>query len=387
MCCTAEGEIGRLTRTGNVDHQNMHAFLTLTPLIVILSSRLAPRRVLPHSLRVVPAAALCSGSGWSGARRGRFGDSRPVRVVVRSSPLWVRGTRAVELEAHLRQCASGHALRRVSTHMQHAERLCRTKPDITWRSSHQEGSERHIARTTKIGMCLFMLAHALRCSDAVSGRRNAAGSSPGRAAKPGGGPGVLRRAHRVDRGPKKRGILTGEIFHRDVQWPRLKGMLASALRRAGSGVLRNNAAMMAPRAAGGVAMGADRRRYNHPGQPETMWATTILSVRKGNKVVVIGDGQVTQGHFVVKDNARKVRRLQNGNVITGFAGAAVDALTLFDRLEGKLEQYPQLMRACVELAKEWRSDKSLRRALNAVLIVADKDITLSISGRVAAPQQ
>ncbi|KAJ1488581.1 heat shock protein HslV proteasome-related peptidase subunit [Baffinella frigidus] len=111
-----------------------------------------------------------------------------------------------------------------------------------------------------------------------------------------------------------------------------------------------------------------------------MWATTILSVRKGNKVVMIGDGQVTQGSFVVKDNARKVRRLQGGNVITGFAGAAVDALTLFDRLEGKLEQYPQLMRACVELAKEWRSDKSLRRSLNAVLIVADKDVTFSISG-------
>lgn len=113
---------------------------------------------------------------------------------------------------------------------------------------------------------------------------------------------------------------------------------------------------------------------------QTMYATTILCVRKGDQVVVIGDGQVTQGSFVVKDNARKVRTLQGGKVITGFAGAAVDALALFDRLEGKLEQYPELMRAAVELAKEWRSDKSLRRALNAVLVVADKDISLSISG-------
>ncbi len=111
-----------------------------------------------------------------------------------------------------------------------------------------------------------------------------------------------------------------------------------------------------------------------------MYATTILCVRRGDKVVIIGDGQVTQGSFVVKDNARKVRRLQNGQVITGFAGSAVDAIALFERLEGKLEQYPQLMRACVELAKEWRSDKYLRRMLNAVLVVADKEISLTLSG-------
>jgi ATP-dependent HslUV protease, peptidase subunit HslV len=111
-----------------------------------------------------------------------------------------------------------------------------------------------------------------------------------------------------------------------------------------------------------------------------MYATTVLCVRKGDKVVVIGDGQVTQGSFIVKDNARKVRRLQNGQVITGFAGSAVDAIALFERLEGKLEQYPQLMRACVELAKEWRSDKFLRRMLNAVLVVADKEISLTVSG-------
>lgn len=114
--------------------------------------------------------------------------------------------------------------------------------------------------------------------------------------------------------------------------------------------------------------------------PNVMYATTILCVRKGDKVVVIGDGQVTQGSVVVKDTAKKVRRLQNGNVVTGFAGAAVDALTLCDKLDAKLEQYPQLLRACVELAKEWRSDKSMRRMLNAVLVVADKDMTLSVSG-------
>merc|ERR1711966_278436 len=93
--------------------------------------------------------------------------------------------------------------------------------------------------------------------------------------------------------------------------------------------------------------------------PNTMYTTTILCVRKGDKVVVIGDGQVTQGSTVVKDTAKKVRRLQNGNVVTGFAGAAVDALTLCEKLDAKLEQYPQLLRACVELAKEWRSDKSM----------------------------
>jgi len=134
-----------------------------------------------------------------------------------------------------------------------------------------------------------------------------------------------------------------------------------------------------------VRWGAPMRPHTQFAQHEmhgaqTMYATTILCVRKGDEVVVIGDGQVTQGSFVVKDNARKVRTLQGGKVITGFAGAAVDALALFDRLEGKLEQYPELMRAAVELAKEWRSDKSLRRALNAVLVVADKDVSLSISG-------
>jgi len=129
------------------------------------------------------------------------------------------------------------------------------------------------------------------------------------------------------------------------------------------------------------ASALENRSYaSHPGTPETMYATTILCVRKGGKVVVIGDGQVTQGSYVVKDNAKKVRTLQNGKILTGFAGAAVDALALFDRLESKLDQYPELMRACVELAKEWRSDKSLRRTLNAVMVVADKDLSLTISG-------
>ena len=108
--------------------------------------------------------------------------------------------------------------------------------------------------------------------------------------------------------------------------------------------------------------------------------TTILSVRKGKKLVIAGDGQVSLGHTVMKGNAVKVRRLSSDNVIAGFAGATADAFTLFERLEKKLEQYPaQLTRACVELAKDWRSDKYLRR-LEAMLIVADKNISLTLSG-------
>ena len=96
-------------------------------------------------------------------------------------------------------------------------------------------------------------------------------------------------------------------------------------------------------------------------------ATTILMVRKGGKVVIGGDGQVSMGQTVVKSNARKVRRLAKGDVIAGFAGATADAFTLFERLEAKLEQYPgQLARACVELAKDWRTDRYLRR-LEAML--------------------
>jgi ATP-dependent HslUV protease subunit HslV len=109
-------------------------------------------------------------------------------------------------------------------------------------------------------------------------------------------------------------------------------------------------------------------------------ATTILTVRKDGKVVIAGDGQVSLGQTIIKGNARKVRRLGRGDVIGGFAGATADAFTLFERLEAKLEQYPgQLTRACVELAKDWRTDRYLRR-LEAMMIVADKDATLVLTG-------
>ncbi|MFN3363169.1 MAG: ATP-dependent protease subunit HslV [Allorhizobium sp.] len=109
--------------------------------------------------------------------------------------------------------------------------------------------------------------------------------------------------------------------------------------------------------------------------------TTIVTVRKDGKVVMAGDGQVSLGQTVMKGNARKVRRIgKGGDVIAGFAGATADAFTLLDRLEKKLEQYPgQLMRAAVELAKDWRTDKYLRN-LEAMMLVADKSITLAITG-------
>jgi len=113
---------------------------------------------------------------------------------------------------------------------------------------------------------------------------------------------------------------------------------------------------------------------------EAFHGTTILSVRKGGRVAIGGDGQVTFGQTVVKANAKKVRRLVTGEVIGGFAGATADALTLFDRLEQKLEQHRgQLARACVELAKDWRMDRYLRR-LDAMMIVADKDVTFLLAG-------
>jgi ATP-dependent HslUV protease subunit HslV len=112
----------------------------------------------------------------------------------------------------------------------------------------------------------------------------------------------------------------------------------------------------------------------------TFHATTILHVRKSGRVVIGGDGQVSMGQTVVKSNARKVRRLAKGDVIAGFAGATADAFTLFERLEAKLEQYPtQLARACVELAKDWRTDRYLRR-LEAMLLVADRQTSLMVSG-------
>ena len=109
-------------------------------------------------------------------------------------------------------------------------------------------------------------------------------------------------------------------------------------------------------------------------------ATTILSVRKNGKVVIAGDGQVSLGDTVVKANAKKLRRLADGNVIAGFSGATADAFTLFERLEGKLEQYPgQLLRSAVELAKDWRTDRYLRK-LEAMMAVADKDVSLILTG-------
>jgi ATP-dependent HslUV protease, peptidase subunit HslV len=115
-------------------------------------------------------------------------------------------------------------------------------------------------------------------------------------------------------------------------------------------------------------------------QANTWHATTILTVRKGGRVVIAGDGQVSLGATVIKANAKKVRTLGKGDVIGGFAGATADAFTLFERLESKLEQYPgQLTRACVELAKDWRTDRYLRR-LEAMMIVADREKTLVLTG-------
>ena len=114
--------------------------------------------------------------------------------------------------------------------------------------------------------------------------------------------------------------------------------------------------------------------------PINWHGTTILSVRKDGKVAIAGDGQVSMGDTIMKGNARKVRPLGKGDVLAGFAGATADAMTLFERLEAKIEQYPgQLMRACVELAKDWRTDKYLRR-LEAMMIVADRQVTLVMTG-------
>lgn len=112
----------------------------------------------------------------------------------------------------------------------------------------------------------------------------------------------------------------------------------------------------------------------------TWYGTTILSVRKGNQVVVAGDGQVTMGNMVVKSNARKIRFLAGGDVLTGFAGATADAFALYEKLEEKLEKYSgQLQRACVELAKDWRTDKYLRR-LEAMMAVVDRDYSFILTG-------
>lgn len=113
---------------------------------------------------------------------------------------------------------------------------------------------------------------------------------------------------------------------------------------------------------------------------ETWHGTTILCVRKGGKVVIGGDGQVSLGPTIIKSSANKLRHLADKKIIAGFAGATADAFTLFERLEAKLEKHPgQLTRACVELAKDWRTDRYLRR-LEAMMIVADKDTSLILSG-------
>lgn len=115
-------------------------------------------------------------------------------------------------------------------------------------------------------------------------------------------------------------------------------------------------------------------------KPNTIYGTTILSVRKGNEVVIVGDGQVTLGNSVMKGTAKKIRELNDGKILTGFAGSTADAFALFERLEQKLQRHPDnLTRACLELAKDWRTDKYLRH-LEAMMIVVDKDITLIISG-------
>src|SRR5207342_2917011 len=117
-----------------------------------------------------------------------------------------------------------------------------------------------------------------------------------------------------------------------------------------------------------------------PNELPSWHGTTILTVRKGGSVVIGGDGQVSIGQTIVKSNAKKVRKLGKGDVIGGFAGSTADAFTLFERLEAKLEKHPgQLTRACVELAKDWRTDRYLRR-LEAMMAVADKDVSLILSG-------
>jgi ATP-dependent HslUV protease subunit HslV len=136
------------------------------------------------------------------------------------------------------------------------------------------------------------------------------------------------------------------------------------------------------RAAAVAALERARKRphpllMNH--DPERIYGTTILAVRRHGKVAVGGDGQVTLGQSVMKANARKVRRLYNGKVLAGFAGGTADAFTLFERFEGKLEKFGNLTRAAIELAKDWRSDRSLRR-LEALLCVADAENTYVISG-------
>src|SRR5579871_4607117 len=113
--------------------------------------------------------------------------------------------------------------------------------------------------------------------------------------------------------------------------------------------------------------------------PARIYGTTILAVRRGGHVAVGGDGQVTLGESVMEGNAKKVRKLYGGKVVAGFAGGTADAFTLFERFEGKLEKFGNLTRAAIELAKDWRSDRSLRR-LEALLVIADASSTYVVSG-------
>ncbi|GLD93579.1 hypothetical protein PINS_up002171 [Pythium insidiosum] len=156
-------------------------------------------------------------------------------------------------------------------------------------------------------------------------------------------------------------------------------MLARSLLRSSLATTKSS---IAPAAVGNSALGSVARFASAP----EMHGTTILCVRKDNKVCIIGDGQVSLGHTVVKPNAKKVRRI-NENIVAGFAGSTADAYTLMERLESKLEEYPgQLTRACVELAKAWRTDKYLRR-LEAILVVSDhkQSYTLTGNGDVVEP--
>ena len=129
-----------------------------------------------------------------------------------------------------------------------------------------------------------------------------------------------------------------------------------------------------------LAPAAREKKIDKMGRQIAMHGTTIIAVRKGDKIVVAGDGQVTLGQVVMKRGAKKVRTLYNGKVLCGFAGSTADAFTLFERFEGKLKEFSgQLRRAAVELAKDWRTDRALRR-LEAMLFVADTSETLVISG-------
>jgi ATP-dependent HslUV protease subunit HslV len=165
--------------------------------------------------------------------------------------------------------------------------------------------------------------------------------------------------------------------------PEVLGIEQEAISRGNAGLLSASVGARQHRAPGNAleAAGAPAYLGAMADSAAPVWhGTTILSVRKGNQVVVAGDGPVTVGATVMKANARKVRRLGKGEVIAGFAGATADALTLFERLEAKLEQHPgQLARACVELAKDWRTDRYLRR-LEAMMAVADKQVSLVLTG-------